>query len=112
MRTWREPTARESSEAVRERVETCRDIQTRRLEPHDLRVNAEITARLVPELCALDKRAESLLAGCPRSDGPQRTRTPPHAQAGAHHRRPGRRGGDRPGPPAEALQYRARLDDA
>ena len=102
----------ESSEAVRERVESCRDIQARRLESHDLRVNAEITARLVPELCLLDKRAESLLRDAHDRMG---------LSGRGHHRtlKLARTIADLDGTEvigpahlAEALNYRARLDDA
>ncbi len=102
----------ESSEAVRERVEACRDIQAARLNPHDLRVNAEITARLVPELCVIDKRAESLLRGAHDRMG---------LSGRGHHRtlKLARTIADLDGAEvigaahvAEALQYRARLDDA
>ena len=102
----------ESSEAVRQRVEASRDIQARRLNPHDLRVNAEITARLVPELCVVDKRGEALLRGAHdrmglSGRGHHRTLKLARTIAdldcaeviGAAH-------------VAEALQYRARIDDA
>ena len=101
-----------SSEAVRARVQACRDIQTRRLEPHNLRVNAEMTARLVPELCVLDKRGEALLRSAHDRMG---------LSGRGHHRtlKLARTIADLDGAEvigaahvAEALQYRARLDDA
>ena len=102
----------ESSEAVRERVEACRAIQATRLEPHELRVNAEITARLVPELCVLDKRAEALLRAAHDRMG---------LSGRGHHRtlKLSRTIADLDGAEvigaahvAEALQYRPRLDEA
>jgi len=102
----------EPSEAVRERVEACRDIQARRLEPHDLRVNAEITARLVPELCTLEKRAESLLRDAHDRmglSGRGHHRTLKLARTIADLDRVEVIGSAHV---AEALQYRARLDDA
>ena len=102
----------ETSEAVRERVEACRAIQATRLEPHELRVNAEITARLVPELCVLDKRAEALLRAAHDRMG---------LSGRGHHRtlKLSRTIADLDGAEvigaahvAEALQYRPRLDEA
>ena len=111
MRTWRAPTAvsrpKPSASAWRPAGTSRRTPQ-----PHDLRVNAEITARLVPELCLLDKRAESLLRDAHDRMG---------LSGRGHHRTlklartiADLDGAEVIGPAhlAEALQYRARLDDA
>ena len=51
----------ETSAIVRARVEAARERQHERLRAHGLHVNAELSARLVPEICPLDADGEALL---------------------------------------------------
>ena len=100
----------DTSAHVRARVAAARDRQRERLAAHDLHVNAEIPARLVPELCELEDAAESLL----RSAHDRM-----ELSGRGHHRilKLGRTIADLAGDEiispeslAEALQYRPRLE--
>ena len=100
----------DTSAHVRARVAAARDRQRERLAAHDLHVNAEIPARLVPELCELEDTAESLL----RSAHDRM-----ELSGRGHHRilKLGRTIADLAGDEiispeslAEALQYRPRLE--
>ncbi len=100
----------DTSAHVRARVAAARDRQRERLAAHDLHVNAEIPAPLVPELCELEDAAESLL----RSAHDRM-----ELSGRGHHRilKLGRTIADLAGDEiisvaslAEALQYRPRLE--
>ncbi len=104
-----EPDA-DTSANVRARVASARDRQRERLAAHDLHVNAEIPARLVPALCELDDAAESLLRSAHDRMG---------LSGRGHHRilKLGRTIADLAGDEivsaeslGEALQYRPRLE--
>ncbi len=55
------PAVSDSSADIQTRVAEARERQSMRLQSHDLHVNAELTARLVPRICTLDEPAETLL---------------------------------------------------
>jgi len=54
-------TEREPSSHVQARIARARKIQEDRLAPHGFFTNAEITARLISRICALEPDAERLL---------------------------------------------------
>ena len=53
----------ESSEAIRERVQKARDIQTARFKGTDITCNARITSDILREVCPMTEKAETVLKG-------------------------------------------------
>ena len=51
----------EKSSQIRERVNNARRIQSERYKKYNILSNAEITTKMIPEFCELDKKGEQLL---------------------------------------------------
>lgn len=51
----------ESSEEIKKRIDKARKIQLERYKKYGIRSNSEITTKLIPEICILDKKSEEVL---------------------------------------------------
>ena len=85
---------------IRARVEAARERQRRRFVAVDdsakhLLTNADMGPGEIREFCPVDDAGHSLLRAAMRQLNMSAPGISPHAQAGPHDRRPGRRGADR-----------------
>ncbi len=86
----------EPSAAIRERVTRAREVQRARFAGRpDIHANAHMAARDIRDFCRVGEGGRRAAAHGHHPSGAVGAGLPPHPQDRPHHRRPGRRGGDR-----------------